>query len=429
MTNTYASSTNLTVAGFGIPRIGIKNGNFVNSETGEKFIPRGFNYARLHKGWHSTFGRKTYEPERAEKMLRDLNTNGFNIVRVFVDQLIENGIVESKKSESLSSVYMSNVCDFLKRAAKNNVYVVFTFPMLPQSKQYSDLFDKERSDIHGINQIYLTRGAIKAKAKYLSDFVRWIKNKNPELLPAVFSYELCNEAAMVVDLPPFSLKKGFIIPANGKKYDLSSDKDLQKMVDDHTTLWVYNCVKQIKKVDPFALISANVFTYVAVYRTTAGRILTDESVDVRFPLRALALAQSKIDYLDIHLYPLKSSSIKEDLDSIEWEKTLKECKKTGKPVMLGEFGFFRENQKNISATVEAIKHVAAQARENGFQGFMYWTYDTDEQKRIWNGKSENGEIMKELKKIKFLPTDHTELHGKIQNNFDLINKNFLCIKK
>ena len=262
LVNAFASDKKTASA---ISRIGIKNREFVNLETGEKFVPRGFNYARLHKGWHSTFGRNTYEPERYKNMLRDLHTNGFNIVRVFVDQLIENGIVESKKSETLSQVYMSNVCDFLKRAAKNNVYVVFTFPMLPQSKQYSDLFDKERPDIIGINQIYLTRGAIKAKAKYLSDFVRWIKNKNPELLPAVFSYELCNEAAMVVDKPPFSLKKGFIIPA----------------------------------------------------------------------------------------------------------------------------------------TVEAIKHVADQARENGFQGFMYWTYDTDEQKRIWNGKSGKGEIMEELKKIKF----------------------------
>ena len=398
MINAFASDKKPTSE---IPRIGIKNREFVNLETGEKFIPRGFNYARLHKGWHSTFGRKTYEPERSEKMLRDLNTNGFNIVRVFVDQLFENGIVESKKSETLSPVYMANICDFLKRAAKNNVYVVFTFPMMPLSKKYSDLFDKERPDIVGINQIYLTRGAIKAKAKYLSDFVRWIKNNNPELMSTVFSYELCNEAAMVVDKPPFSLKKGFIIPANKKKYDLSSDKDLQKMIDDHTTLWVYNCVNQVKKIDRLALISANVFTYKAVYRTGQGSILVDKTHDVRFPLRALAFAKSKIDYLDIHLYPLKSSSIKEDLDSIEWEKTLKECKKTGKPVMMGEFGFFRENQTNITATVEAIKHVAAQALENGFQGFMYWTYDTDEQKRIWNGKSENGEIMEALKKIKF----------------------------
>ncbi len=386
---------------FAIQRIGIKNGTFVNSVTGEKFTPKGFNYARLHKGWHSTFGRKTYEPERIEKMLRDLHTNGFNIVRVFVDQLAENGIVDSEKAEKLSSVYMNNVCDFLKRAAKNHVYVVFTFPMMPISKQYSDLFDKIRPDIVGINQVYLTRGAIKAKAKYISDFVQWIKNKNPELLPIVFSYELCNEAAMVVDKPPFSLKKGFIIPANKKKYDLSSDKELQKMVDDHTLLWVYNCVKQIKKVDPLALVSANVFTYVAVYRTGPGKILVDESVDARFPLRALTLAKSKIDYLDIHLYPLKSSSIKEDLESIEWSETLSACRETGKPVVMGEFGFFRENQKNITAAVKAMKHVLAQARENGFQGFMYWTYDTDEQKRIWNGKSENGRIIKELKKVKF----------------------------
>jgi hypothetical protein len=398
MTNTYASDKKNKST---IQRIGIKNGEFVNSVTDEKFTPKGFNYARLHKEWHSTFGRKTYEPERIEKMLRDLHTNGFNIVRVFVDQLAENGIVDSEKAEKLSSVYMNNVCDFLNRAAKNNVYVVFTFPMMPISKQYSDLFDKKRPDIIGINQVYLTRGAIKAKAKYMSDFVKWIKNQNPELLPIVFSYELCNEAAMVVDKPPFSLKKGFIIPASGKKYNLSSDKDLQKMVDDHTLIWVYNCVKQIKKVDPLTLVSANVFTYVAVHRTGPGKILTDESVDARFPLRAFALAKSKIDYLDIHLYPLKSSSIKEDLESIEWSETLSTCRKTGKPVIMGEFGFFRENQTDISAAVKAMKHVLAQARENGFQGFMYWTYDTDEQKRIWNGKSENGRIIKELKNTKF----------------------------
>jgi len=398
MTNTYASDKKNKST---IQRIGIKNGAFVNLVTGDKFTPKGFNYARLHKGWHSTFGRKTYEPERIEKMLRDLHTNGFNIVRVFVDPQSENGIVDSEKAEKLSSVYMNNVCDFLNRAAKNNVYVVFTFPMMPISKQYSDLFDKKRPDIIGINQVYLTRGAIKAKAKYISDFVKWIKNQNPELLPIVFSYELCNEAAMVVDKPPFSLKKGFIIPANGKKYDLSSDKELQKMVDDHTLIWVYNCVKQIKKVDPLTLVSANVFTYVAVHRTGPGKILTDESFDARFPLRPLALAKSQIDYLDIHLYPLRTTSIDEDLNSIEWNEVVKECKKTAKPIIMGEFGFFKENQKNIAAAINATRNVSGEARENGFQGFMYWTYDTDEQRRIWNGKSEGGRIMKELKKIKF----------------------------
>ena len=81
MTNAFASDKKTASA---ISRIGIKNREFVNLKTGEKFVPRGFNYARLHKGWHSTFGRKTYEPERYENMLRDLHTNGFNIVRVFV---------------------------------------------------------------------------------------------------------------------------------------------------------------------------------------------------------------------------------------------------------------------------------------------------------------------------------------------------------
>ena len=76
-----------------LPRIKIKEGKFVNSETSEIFIPRGFNYARLRPPTpgslvHSNFDKKYYNVSKIESMFEDLETNNFNTVRVFLDTII-----------------------------------------------------------------------------------------------------------------------------------------------------------------------------------------------------------------------------------------------------------------------------------------------------------------------------------------------------
>lgn len=125
-----AGAKNHAVAGdLPLPRIVVNNGNFQNVDSGEVFTPRGFSYIRLNAdGWHNTFEPGAYDSARAESMLADLASSGFNTTRVFIDETIGPGSVASFEATELSPAYMANVFDFLGRARGHEIYVVPRFP-------------------------------------------------------------------------------------------------------------------------------------------------------------------------------------------------------------------------------------------------------------------------------------------------------------
>ena len=376
------------------PRIAVREGRFVQADSGAPFIPRGFNYIRLSDEWHSTFAPGEYDPDRSEAMFQDLHRHGFNVVRVFIDHLAERGVVASKDATGLSPAYMANVLDFLQRAQGYRIYVIFSLVWIPECARYADMAGEATPGVEGVNQLYLNAGHIRAKALYMADFVRAIRGRDPRLLAAVFAYEPCNEASFVADSPPFSTREGTCTPADRKTYDLASESQLQDMADAHIVLWTDTCAKAVREVDPDALVSVNVFTFRAVGRTGPGRLFTDETPDVRFPARPLALAKSSIDYLDIHLYPHDASTLGKDLASIEFDAVKAQCRAAGKPLIMGEFGAHTHSYPTLDAAVPAMKTHLADARRLGFQGFLYWTYDCGEQPGLWNAEAGAGELFR-----------------------------------
>ena len=124
-------------------RIEVKDGKFVNSISGEEFIPYGFNYARLRPHqedsnvlWHDNFNPNRYDVDTVETMLSELQTDGFNIVRVFIDHTgSEYGGILNKDG-SLSEQYVSNFVDFIERASNHNIYVIPTGTYTPNGGKY-----------------------------------------------------------------------------------------------------------------------------------------------------------------------------------------------------------------------------------------------------------------------------------------------------
>ncbi len=379
-----------------LPRIEVRDGRFVEHTSGKSFAPRGFNYIRLKKNWHATFAPDTYEATRAEAMLADLEQRGFNVVRVFIDHSPPDGVVAGNNSEGLSPKYMANVFDFLRRARAHRIYVVPALVWLPPARPYHALASAKTAKVEDVNQLYLSRGAIEAKALYAADFVRAIRDHDPSMASTVFAYELDNETSMNASKPPFSLESGTCVPANGKTYDLASEEALQRMADDHVVLWTDTCAAAIRAVDPAALVGVSVFTFKAVGRTGPGHLRRDTTPDVRFPARPLALAKSKADYLDIHLYSTDADSLAADLTSVEFDEVRDACAEVGKPIIMGEFGAFKHDFAALSDAARAMASRLEWTREAGFDGFLYWTYDTDEQTRLWNALSGEGLIMKAL---------------------------------
>lgn len=379
-----------------LPRIGVADGRFVMQQTGEVFRPRGMNYIRLRPTWHGTFSPKRYDARRAEAMLQDLAARQFNVVRVFVDPAPGEGIVESREAAGLSAAYMEHYCDFLARARAHGIYVVAALCGLPPCDRY-DAGQPRRGFSFG-NSMYLKPQGIAAKALFVSDFVTAIKQRDPDLLSTMFAYELDNETNFWAASDPFSKGEGTVEMA-GQSYDMSSDVDIQRLADDAVVNWANACVDAIKAVDPHAMVNVNVFTFAAVGRSGPASLRKDQTKDRRFPARPLALTRSKLSYIDIHFYPFDDGTLEKDLKSIEFDQLKQACAERGMPMIMGEFGAFRKPYPTVQDAAAAMQQHLQRVYSLGFQGYIYWTYDTDEQEFLWNARSEDGTILDALMEV------------------------------
>jgi len=379
-----------------LPRITVRDGRFVEKASGKRFRPLGFNYIRLRPRWHGTFAPKRYEAARAEAMLADLRRNGFNTVRVFIDPAGREGIVESTAAEGFSQAYMGNVLDFLTRARRHGVYVIPSLLALPACRRYNAVVGRDRRQFGHGNEMYLDERFLRAKARFVSDFVAAVKRRDAGLLSTVLAYELDNETHFFANAGPFAEKQG-TLQWNGKSYDRSSSEDLQRLADAAVIRWADACVDAAGKVDPDAMVSVNVFTFAAVGRKGPNALRESKTKDRRFPARPLALARTKLSYIDIHFYPFRPDTLDRDLASIEFDRFREACKAAKKPLIMGEFGSFKKNHKTLAEAAAAMRKHLARVRALGFEGFLYWTYDTDEQPYLWNAKSGKGEIFEVLR--------------------------------
>jgi hypothetical protein len=381
-----------------MPRIVVHNGRFVESGSQRAFHPVGFNYIRLRPKWHGTFAPGRYDGSRASEMLAELAGHGFNTVRVFIDPATGAGIVKQFNAETLSEAYMANVLDFLSRARRERIYTVVSLLGLPAARAYNEIIGRERDRWWAGNRMYLDRRFHQAKARYVSDFVRAIGDHDPALLPAVLACELDNETTLFAD-GPFAAGNGQTTGPDGKTYDLSSNEQLQALADESVRMWADACVEAIRQVDPEMLVSVNVFTFRAVGRTGPGDILGANTRDRRFPARPLALVETRLDYLDIHFYPFSEKTLPADLESIEFAALAPAAERAGKPLIMGEFGAFKNNWKTIDQAENAMRSHLRAVLKLGFTGFLYWTYDTDEQNELWNARSDRGQIFEMLQEF------------------------------
>ncbi|MHC4251962.1 MAG: hypothetical protein ACYS9X_22820 [Planctomycetota bacterium] len=380
-----------------LPRIAVREGAFVDSR-GAAFAPRGLNYIRLRQAaclWHDTFSPASYDGPRAGRALEDMSRRGFNLVRVFVDHTAGAGAVATRDAERLSAGYMANVVDFLRRARASAVRVIFAMCYLAEGRRWRGIAGPMPAGVGGENAMLLSPARARAKATYMADFAATIKERERTLLTTVFSYELDNETTYRADLPPFSTRRGTFGFGDGR-YDLASGEGLQRLADDAVVAAANVAVRAVRRIDPGAMVSANVFTFAAVGRTGPGRLLTDRTRDARFPARPLALARSDIHYLDIHLYGITPEGLERDLASVEWDELAPALRRAGKPVIMGEYGAFRHGPATADAAARLLVAHVDRVSDSGFAGHLLWTYDSDMQRDIWNAKTDGGRILEAL---------------------------------
>lgn len=387
----------------GIARIAVRDGAFVDSESGAPFTPLGVNYFRVAevdggKPVHAAFCPGAYDPDFIEKMMADVAGWGFNTVRTFHSYHVgPSGILVSPQAREVEPGYLANVIDFLQRARAHGLRVIFSWDIwLPPSDWWAgrelpgepaaDLLDEWDPD-QGINGYRLHRGSVRTRANAIVALIEALRRQDPGLLPVVLAWELENEVYMSASRAPLSGRTGHHAFA-GRTYDMASDDDVQALMDAVLVQWANLCSDAIHQADPQALVSTGLFSFAAVGRGGPGTLSRDAASDERIPGRLLALLESRLDYVDMHLYAWRSaeegvtSHLERNLASVEWPAVRTRARELGKPLLCGECGVFANYLRRApdwqfidhELGVQCFREHAEGLANQGLAGALYWAY-------------------------------------------------------
>lgn len=398
-------------------------GRLVDVATGAKFVPRGNNYVRLTDPattlpYHATFEPGRYTTREADRVLAAMDGDGYNAVRVFIDS---GSVPDADKydhphglgrgaehDEPLYGPYMDNVADFVRRATRAGIRVMFSLDHIGQNIYYYRMvgrWDSGAVPIEGRNMEYLDGGYVAARAAYLTNFVKGLKDRvGAPLLSTVLAYGIDNEAYLVGDQGPFDRTSGMVKTMNGLTYDMSRAADRQQAADANFVAYANLMVDAIHKVDPQALVTMGTFTFGAVGKPRPAGLPANLEGDNRYPVRPLTLMKySKLSFLDLHIYPVdqpglnKPYTLDRDLATVEWSQGIRG------PVIVGEYGAFKSMyDSDIISAAYGMRDLQVATCKKGMAGWLFWTFDTAEtaeQQRIFNLAHERGAINGQLAPI------------------------------
>ena len=254
----------------------------------------------------------------------------------------------------------------------------------PDLPRYVQLREAPDQMVSGDNRRFLRSGWISAKTRYMQDFLTEIGRRNPHAPSAIFAVDIQNELCFYPGQKPFSLSEGRFTAVDGRTYDLATQK--QELADSAAIHFINACCDAIHEVLPDVLVNANVFTYAAVGRSGPCDFHEDEAAwRNRVPFRPLAIVRSKADMVDVHFYCNTLDGYQRDLQSIEFDELKTAARVAGKPLIAGEFGLFKSQfNDDFDAACRFLRHEWLPALNQDWQGWLYWTYDTHEQARLWN---------------------------------------------
>ncbi len=345
-------------------------GEFYDHTTNALFVPRGANYTTLATqiGWtgnsfvyHSTFNVGAYDTTAVEAMLAQLSRDGFNVVRVFLNGCCEINTI-ANPAGGLSRPYLANVANFIARAKAHGVWVILTTDDIPMFGGYEEVLYQACCAIFDDgNMNLLTRQGLTVHAKMWHDIIAGLKSLDAPL-EAIFAYELVNEQSFDLRYPPLSLTSGTVSTGNGQSYDMSDARSRQAMMDDNLVYWSSHVRDTIVALDPGALVTMGFFVPQGPSPTRIG--------DYRLTRPYPAVAQSSIDFVDLHAY------LGDPLSIDQYAENFGEDAYTAKPVIMGEFGAPTAVYGSASSAADALVAWQVASCQHDFAGWLMWTWDT-----------------------------------------------------
>ena len=367
-------------------RIGIRiveNGiaEFYDRDTGKKFVPRGMNYVRLANqtkmDGSSTFGHALFDPGKYNSLkvssdLSKMHTDGYNVVRVFLSP-----DTMGTTTGGFSADYMKNIVEFLKYAEASEMYVIFTLDWIPGGKYGKILSADCCTTFTTMNANYLPPAGLEANKVFFQDFAKELIQSGAPT-EYIFSYALRNEMFYDMDQPPLSFTSGKVKTANGKTYDMSSLAEKKKMIEENNIYWLDTIRAAILEVDPTALVSVGFFVPQEPNPARIG--------DMRYVVSAPAIWQSQLDFVDLHAYPGFELNLKQHVENFGMTNAQQ------KPIIMGEFGGAVSQFASIQNAAFAFRDWQVESCKYGFDGWIFWTWDLDEQPDFFNALMQEGTI-------------------------------------
>lgn len=410
------------------PRIRIAKHNgkavFCRGQSSEPFFIKGFNYVQLRYGDHAVFEAATpagpagYDPLDTESAIMRIKQHGYNTIRVFLSGRHEfnPGISGYYDHEGLYAPYMENVIDFLRCAQRYGIYVLPTLcdGELPRSKTYWTMMEgavdgltlKDIAyDSH--NAIYFTPQGHRARAHYASSVVAYIKAKAPDLLGVLLALQFQNEITIRGGCWPFDQNSGTFTGVDGKLYDMSDNAQRQQLFENTILTYHQTMADAVKAIDPELLVTEGMYVPRIAGKDYAGAnfgVRLQSGQTERFPPQASVVLRGAVDFVDVHIYYVEKSidlseSYRLDMISTGFSDTQRPAILTQKPFMIGEFGSF----KFIAPTPqEAMQDILATQRlglKDDAQGLLMWTFNTSEQRSLWNAVELGKAFMNELSQV------------------------------
>jgi hypothetical protein len=376
-------------------RIGIHErngfGEFYDRTTGASFVPRGSNYIRLapqvdtfgrRQVYHSTFIVGQYDVTRAEAALARMAASGYNVVRVFLNNTCAQGCSANMRTGEISSAYVANVVDFLRRARSHGIFVMLTAEWLPGGAAYDAIGAGIRRDwFDDVNIVFLSPQGVQMSVLFWQGLVReLIRQRAP--LDAVFAYSLWNEAVVWSARPPFTLSSERVTTANGQSYDMASNVDRKRMIDDAFVYYIHQVRSAIVRIDPTALVTMGFFHDTEPNPARRG--------DDRVVRTRAVIERSIADFVDIHPYPGDEIGFAQLMQNYGIDGPVQ------KPIVIGEMGASR---RAFGTNADAANALVAWQRMScayGIDGWLLWTWDSIEQPDLWNAHSGGGVIERAL---------------------------------
>lgn len=377
-------------------RIGVRvvdgKGEFYDRLTGLKFIPRGNNYIRLANQvapggqifFHSTFNTGLYSPDQVGQDLEKMHADGYNTVRIMLNACCDSGSL-GDRSGGVSKTYVANLADFLVKAKQNEIFVILEPGDIPVAGGYIDILDTTWSlDFAGNSATFLRTGGLNASIQRWQDLINELLLQGAPL-DVILAYDLYNEVFFESNYPPFSLSTGTVSTAVGKAYDMSSEDDKQRMMDENLVFWIDTLRSKILEMDPTALVTVGFFQPQEPHPTRIGdpRIIETRNV----------IWQTSADFIDLHLYPGVGLTMQQYVDNYG-SAGLEE-----KPVIIGEYGAGRFSFSTEAAAARALHDWQVESCSFGFDGWLLWTWDSEEQTEFYNALTGEGLINQVLAPI------------------------------